>query len=194
MVGAGSVQPKLSTSDLSFCVAIPAVQNGHIVAVAIAFRMRPTRRCAIWSGRAKTARRLWLPELFRLTFWSFASEFSSFWRQGALSKSDADPGHGSARLLVRPRGPLLSGDRFQTHGPRIPLAGRRSALGCYAAASINAHISQAADRLASTRARRAAAARAVNSAGTALPVPKYISSGVCPRNAEWGSTQLCSWT
>ena len=42
--------------------------------------------------------------------------------------------------------------------------------------------------------RRAAAARAVRSAGTASPVPKYISSGVCPRNAECGSTRLCSST
>ena len=53
---------------------------------------------------------------------------------------------------------------------------------------------QAADRFASMRARRAAAARAVRSAGTASPLPKYISSGVCPRNAECGSTRLCSWT
>ena len=59
-------------------------------------------------------------ELFRRTFWSFAREFSSFWRQGALSTSDADPGHGSARLLVRPRGPLLQGSRLQTHGPTGP--------------------------------------------------------------------------
>ena len=27
-----------------------------------------------------------------------------------------------------------------------------------------------------------------------LSVPKYISFGVCPRNAECGSTWLCSWT
>ena len=51
-----------------------------------------------------------------------------------------------------------------------------------------------ADRLASRRARRAAAARDVRSLGTASPVPKYISFGVCPRNAECGSTWLCSWT
>jgi hypothetical protein len=35
------------------------------------------------------------------------------------------------------------------------------------------------DRLASTRAQRAAAAREIRSAGTASSVPKYISSGVC---------------
>ena len=71
---------------------------------------------------------------------------------------------------------------------------RRSAVGGHAAALIDGHVSQAADRLASTRARRAAAARDVRSPGTASPVPKYISSGVCPRNAECGSTRLCSWT
>jgi hypothetical protein len=132
-------------------------------------------------------------ELFRRTFWSFGREFSSFWRQGALSKSDADPGHGSARLLVRPRGPLLQGVASRRTGRRVPVIGRRSAVD-HAAASIDGHVPQAADRFASTRVRRAAAARAVRSAGTASPVPKYISSGVCPRNAECGSTRLCSWT
>jgi hypothetical protein len=42
--------------------------------------------------------------------------------------------------------------------------------------------------------RRGAATGAISSAGTALPEPKYISSGVWPRNAECGSTWLCSWT
>jgi hypothetical protein len=47
----------------------------------------------------------------------------------------------------------------------------RSALGDQAAASIEGHDPQAADRLASTRARRAAAARDIRSAGTVSPVP-----------------------
>ena len=64
----------------------------------------------------------------------------------------------------------------------------------HAAASTDGHVAHDADRLASTRARRAAAARDVRSAGIASPVPKYISSGVCPRNAECGSTRLCSST
>ena len=42
------------------------------------------------------------------------------------------------------------------------------------------HISHDADRLASTRVRGAAAARDSKSSGTASPLPKYISSGVCP--------------
>jgi HSP90 family molecular chaperone len=37
-----------------------------------------------------------------------------------VSTSDADPGHGSVRLLVRPRGPLRSADRLHTHGPMDP--------------------------------------------------------------------------
>jgi hypothetical protein len=52
----------------------------------------------------------------------------------------------------------------------------------------------AVDRLASMRVRRAAAARDVRSAGTASPVPQYLSSGVWPRNAECGRTRLCSST
>ena len=112
-----------------------------------------------------------------------------------LTSSDSDPGHGSARPLERRAGP-----RFSRQSPPDARACRslwsdgRSALGRQAAASTDGHVSQAADRLASTRARRAAAARDVRSAGTASPVPKYISSGVCPRNAECGSTRLCSST
>jgi hypothetical protein len=64
----------------------------------------------------------------------------------------------------------------------------------HAAALRDGHVSHDAVRLASARARRAAAVRDVRSAGTASPVPEYISSGVCPRNAECGSTALYSWT
>ena len=79
-------------------------------------------------------------------------------------------------------------------GSPVPVGARRSAFDGHAAALSDGHVPQAADRLASTRARRAATARDVRSAGTASAVPKYISSGVWPRNAEWGSTRLCSWT
>ena len=96
--------------------------------------------------------------------------------------------------LVRPRGPVLPAVASRRTGPRVPWSERRSALRGHAAASTDGHVSHDADRLASTRARRAAAARDVRSAGTASPVPKYISSGVCPRNAECGSTRLCSST
>ena len=75
-----------------------------------------------------------------------------------------------------------------------PSSERRSAARRHAAALSDGHVSQDADRLASTRARRAAAARDVRSVGTPSPVPKYISSGVCPRNAECGRTRLCSST
>src|SRR5712692_2498133 len=77
---------------------------------------------------------------------------------------------------------------------RAPWSERRSALHGHAAASTDGHVSHDADRFASPRVRRAAAARDLRSAGTASPVPKYISSGVCPRNAECGSTRLCSST
>ena len=49
------------------------------------------------------------------TFWTCVREFSSFRRgKGRLGESDADPRHGSARLRVRPRDPLLRGSRLQT--------------------------------------------------------------------------------
>ena len=103
--------------------------------------------------------------------------------QGRRPESVADRAQGSA--------PVYSGDSggYQTHGPA---ARSDRAVGDHAAASIGGQIPHAADRFAVRRARRAAAARDVRSAGTASPVPKYISSGVCPRNAECGSTWLCS--
>jgi hypothetical protein len=52
-------------------------------------------------------------------------------------------------------------------------------------------------RLARFRSSRLSWARSLacsSSPGTSLPVPKYISSGVCPRNAEWGRRSLCCST
>jgi hypothetical protein len=55
-----------------------------------------------------------------------------------------NPGHGSARLHVRPGGPLLLGVCFQTPGPPPdPVGGRPSALRGHAAASIDGHVPQA---------------------------------------------------
>jgi len=61
-------------------------------------------------------------------------------------------------------------------GPSGPNGGQHSMV--HAAGLTDGHVSQDADRFASTRVRRAAAARDVRSAGTVSPVPKYISSGV----------------
>ena len=49
-------------------------------------------------------------------------------------------------------------------------------------------------RLVSARAWRASWQAAASSSGTWFPVLKYISSGVCPRNAECGRRALCSCT
>ena len=109
-----------------------------------------------------------------------------------LPESGADLwADGSDRLLgptARLAGPWQSPPDARARGYRW------SAGGDHAAASMEEHVPQVADRLASARTRRAAAARDVRSTRTASPVPKYISSGVCPQNAEWGSTWLCSWT
>jgi hypothetical protein len=77
---------------------------------------------------------------------------------------------------VRRAVPGSLGIASQTRGPvRSRWSERRSALHGHAAASTDGHVSHDADRFASTRLRRAAAAREVRSAGTASPVPKYIS-------------------
>jgi hypothetical protein len=115
-------------------------------------------------------------ELFPRTFWNFSREFSSFKRQGAPMGQRV---YSSDRAIRFSRAVASRGT-----GLRVPVVERGSDVGDHAAASIDGHVPQATDRLASTRARRAAAAREVRSAGTASPVPKYISSGVCPRNAE----------
>jgi hypothetical protein len=49
--------------------------------------------------------------------------------RGRPPGSDADPGHGSTRLLARPRDPLLPGRRLQTSGPASPSGARRCAFG-----------------------------------------------------------------
>ena len=108
-------------------------------------------------------------------------EFSSFRRQELLRSSDLIPDTVclSTRATGRPRSPCITSRR---PGPWRPVSERRSGLHGHAAASTDGHVPQAADRLASTRARRAAAARGIMCAGTASPVPKYISSGVCSKS------------
>jgi hypothetical protein len=132
------------------------------------------------------------PELSSRTFWNFVHEFSSCrGRHERQREGGAAPKHGAVRSThvtahaARPR------HSVQTHEP----AGSSwSPVGDHAAAAMDGHFPQATDRFASMRPWRAPAARAVSFAGTVSPLPKYISSGVCPRNAECGSTVLCSWT
>jgi hypothetical protein len=136
-----------------------------------------------------------IAELSARTFCTFPREFSSFRRNGAakgrvtlISDTFLPSTRATCGPLVLPASPLDARARG------VPVVGMASALHGHAAASTDGHLSHDADRLASTRVRRAAVARDVRSAGTASPVPKYISSGVCPRNAECGSTRLCSST
>jgi hypothetical protein len=131
-----------------------------------------------------------LAELSSRTFGAWSREFShsKACKRHALD-SESDPGDappmGGHRSEVQPRSAW--GDPCATPCWK-PVNGRR-----YAALR-DGHAVQDADRFPFMRARRAAAAGDASSAGTAAPVPKYISSGVCPRNAECGSTWLCSWT
>ena len=98
----------------------------------------------------------------------------------------------SALFLIREL--LVGGNVFEAHEHARPLVTTARGGRDYAATMSDGHVSQAADRLVFARARRATAPRDFRSSGTASPVPKYISSGVWPRNAEWGSTWLCSCT
>ncbi len=128
------------------------------------------------------------------TFWSFAREFSPF---------TARDGDWAATLIpdtvlpsIRPTAAVRSvrPSPPEARARRAPWSKGPSATGGHAAASSDGHVSHDADRFASPRARRAAVARDLRSAAPAAPVPTYISSGVCPRNAECGSTRFCSST
>ena len=61
-------------------------------------------------------------------------------------------------------------------------------------AGSSSQASQSCFRLASARVCRAFCRAASSFAGMSSPVLKYTSSGVCPRNAECGSRELCSRT
>ena len=61
-------------------------------------------------------------------------------------------------------------------------------------ATSSSQASQSCFRFASARAWRAFCRAASSSFGMRSPVLKYISSGVCPRNAECGRRELCSCT
>jgi hypothetical protein len=103
-------------------------------------------------------------EISPRTFWNFAREFSSLMPQGA-TENGADRGHGSAHLLGRPGDPCVLGRRLQTQGP----AGAGSRLSVIMPPRDGWADPAGADRLASAQARRAAAVRAVRSAGIACP-------------------------
>ena len=78
------------------------------------------------AGRASACAGRFSAELSARTFCTFPREFSSFRRRGRPRENEAEPGHGSARLLGRPRDPLLRGRRLQTRGPAGP--GGRTAV------------------------------------------------------------------
>jgi hypothetical protein len=115
-------------------------------------------------------------ELSPQTFCTFPREFSSERRKGVGPRSDFVPEPGSADLLVPRAIPRPPGCRPRMYKPVAVRSDSRSTR----PRTAEGHISRHADRLASTRARRAAAARYRRFAGTASPLPKYISSGVCP--------------
>jgi len=123
-----------------------------------------------------------LSELSLQTFCTFPREFSSFRQPGAVARNDSDPDTGLSIYSRDVRSPVSHAsppDARSREGP-VPWPKQRSALHGHAAASTDGHVSHDANRLASARVRRAAAARDRRSADTVSPVPKYISSGVCP--------------
>ena len=112
------------------------------------------------------------PELSPRTFWNFAREFLVIQSGKRLVRqSNADAGHGSAPDTRGDCAIQAVASRRTAHESLWPEGGPLSVI--MRPCRFDGHLPQAADRLASTRARRAAAARDVRSAGTASHVPRY---------------------
>ena len=118
-------------------------------------------------------------ELSAQTFCTFPREFSSATRQ-RLEGRGPDPEPVLMIYSCTCDSPSLRAAPPDEHARGGPVGTAVGQLHRQAAASADGHISHDADRLASRRLRRAAAARDLRSAGTAAPMPKYISSGVWP--------------
>jgi hypothetical protein len=133
-------------------------------------------------------------ELSPRTFCTFAREFPSF-RQGAANANGQrpDPGQGSAHLARATCGPRFSDFASRRSGPWRPRGRNRGQHSMVTRPRRLTGISRTTP-FGWLQRVSGAAARDIRSAGTASPVPKYISSGVCPRNAECGSMRLCSST
>jgi len=134
-------------------------------------------------------------ELSVTTFWTFVRELSP-------------PSSHCPRILVDSGGGIgASGFRFEAPvavfssrhwGGERKLAGdnlthrpRRLQFRLGARSSQDSH---SCFRFASARTWRAFCRAVLSSSGMRSPVLKYISSGVCPWNAECGSRELCSCT
>ncbi len=128
--------------------------------------------------------------LWVTTFWTFVREFSPL---GPMPVPTWQP-----RTVASPRARRCSDvSCLALSKPRVlrPRTARVPAGPAQLRLTVtSSHALQVRFRLASARAWRASCRAASSSPGILSPVPKYISSGVCPRNAECGSRALCSCT
>ena len=136
-------------------------------------------------------------ELSSATFCTFLRELSPprshrFLRRRVPVCSNGSRGGNACRFLASPVFPDRSGDNgyhFCSRRSESLLHGFQLRL---AAGRLQA--SQSRFRFASARAWRAFCRAASSASGMSAPVMKYISSGVCPRNAECGNWLLCCST
>ena len=139
-----------------------------------------------------------MAELSVTTFWTFLRELSPLWshcRWPPRIPADFNGSLGVRRLSIRgssrrfPVASLGHGRKFAADNLTRRARGLQFRL-----AGSSSQASQSCFRFASARAWRASCRAASSSSGMLSPVLKYISSGVCPRNAECGSRELCSCT
>ena len=134
---------------------------------------------------------LFSPALLRVTtFWSFVREFP----RGGLNWAPVRPVRRGTHLKqVIARLELAVWRLLTQRRPQLSRR-KRGILTQLAIATGLSHARHVRFRLVSIRSLRAFFREASSLPGMSPPLPRYISSGVCPRNAECGRRQLCSLT
>ncbi len=120
-----------------------------------------------------------------------SDEFSTvgrFWPLPESGKHDARATGGTGPHAQTPPG------TGPARAAPLTSPGRGSPPPIYRQRDPHAQTAHRALRFSSSRRCRAPALPTANRPGTSSPVPRYISSGVWPRNAECGSFALCSST
>ena len=119
--------------------------------------------------------------------WSRALLFARrFWRKCTRTRHSVMQGGPGAGAWWRAHARGHVGP-CQVRARCVPLGGVESSR-------FYAHVAQRRARFASIRSRRAKERWRARSSGTLAPLPKYISSGVWPWNAECGMVELCCTT
>jgi hypothetical protein len=123
-------------------------------------------------------------------FWSFVREFP----RGGLNWAAVRPvSRGTHLKQVIARLELAIWRLLAQRRPQLSRQERDNSTQLAISIGVS-HARHVRFRLVSIRSLRAFCREASSLPGMSPPLPKYISAGVCPQNAECGRRQLCSLT